>query len=74
MKGWVPVQELKSEIGQDAESADEKVKRFLKVQKTCKLLWKVYFTFSFSQDFIHVHILQNFSILTPPDNESKHKN
>ena len=51
------------EISQDAYNADRKtgrkVKWCLKVHKTYKLLWEVYFKF-FSQVFIQVHILQNF--------------
>ena len=42
------------EIHQDVDNADQKVKRFLKVHKTYKLLWEV------SRSY-----LKNFSILTP---------
>ena len=32
-----------TEISQDADNADQKVKWFLKVDKTYKLLWEAYF-------------------------------
>ena len=47
-------------ISQDADTADQKVKWFLKVHKTYKLLWEAYFHSSFSQVFIQDHILQSF--------------
>ena len=45
---------------QDADNAEQKLKWFLKVHKTYKLLWEAYFQFSFSQVFIQVRILQIF--------------
>ena len=48
------------EISGDADNAEQKVKWFLKVHETYKLLWEAYLNFLFSQVFIQVHILQNF--------------
>ena len=48
------------EINQDADNTDQKVKWFLKVHKTSKLLWEACFNNLLSQVFIHVHILQIF--------------
>ena len=53
------------EISQDADNADQKVKGFLKVHKTYKLLWEAYFQISFSQVFIQIHILQIFRFSPP---------
>ena len=55
MKRWVHVQE--TETSQDANNADQKVKWFLKVHKTYRLLWEACFNFLFSQVFIQVPIL-----------------
>ena len=40
------------EISQDKDNADQKVKWFLKVHETYKLLWEAYFRLSFSHKFI----------------------
>ena len=44
----------RTEISQDADNAEQKVNWFLKVHKTCKLLWEACFNYLFSQVFIHV--------------------
>ena len=48
------------EINQDADNADEKVKWFLKVHKTYKLLWEAYFYFSFFPSFYSRSRFTNF--------------
>ena len=60
------------EISLDADNANQKVKWFLKVHKTYKLLWEAYFNYLFSQVFIQVHILQIFYFHPSPplENES----
>ena len=54
----LPVQEFKS---QDADNADKKVKWFLKIDKTEKLLWE---TFSFFPSFYSGSHFTHFSIFT----------
>ena len=54
------------ETSQDAGSADQEVKWFLKVDKTCKLLWEAYFQlFSFPSFYSRSH-LQIFRFPPPP--------
>ena len=56
-----------TEISQDVDNTDQKVKWFLKVHKAYKLLWEtcIFFNYLFSQLFIHVHILQIFCFSHP---------
>ena len=57
------------EISQDADNADQKVKWFLKVHKTYKLLCEAHFQFSFLPSFYSGSHFINFSIL-PPENKT----
>ena len=63
------MEELKNcariEINQDADNADQKVKWFLKVHATYKLLWEAYFPLSFFPSFDSGSHFTNFSIFTP---------
>ena len=52
------------EISQDADNADQKLKRFLKVHKAYTLLWEAYFQFSFFPSFYSRSHFTNFSIFT----------
>ena len=51
------------EITQDADNADQKVRRFPKAQKTYKLLWKAHFCLSFLITFTFAKL---FDFHTPP--------
>ena len=57
---------VKIERIQDADNAEQKIKWFLKVHKTYKLLWEAYFQFSFSHVFYSSSHFTNFSIFTHP--------
>ena len=57
------------EISQDADNADQKVKPFLKIHKTYKLLWEAYFQYSSFPRFYAGSHITNFSI-PPLENES----
>ena len=52
------------EIGQYAGNTDQKVKWFLKVRKTYKLLWEAYFQFSFFPSFYSGSYFTKFSIFS----------
>ena len=52
------------ELSQDADNADQKVKWFLKVHTTYKLLREAYFQFSFSLSFYSGSHCTNLSIFT----------
>ena len=55
----------RTEISQDADNGEQKVKWFLKVYKAYKLLWEAYFQFSFPASFYSGSHFTNFSIFTP---------
>ena len=62
------------EINQNVDNADQKVKWFLKVHKTYKLLWQAYFQFSFFPSFYSGSHFTNFSIFTPLKRRVKLRN
>ena len=55
----------RTEISQDTDNADQKVKCFLKVHKHANFCGKHIFNYLLSQVFIHVHILQIFRFSLP---------
>ena len=59
----------RTEISQDADNTDQKVKWILKVDKTYKLLWEAYFKFSFPK-FLFRFAFYKFFDFHPPGNES----
>ena len=52
------------EISQDVDNADQKVKWFLKVDKTCKLLWEA--CFQFFPKFLFMFTFYKFFDPPPP--------
>ena len=62
----------RTEISQEADNADadQKVKWFLKVHKTYKLLWEAYLQLSF---YSRSHFT-SFSIFIPLKMRAKHRN
>ena len=53
------------EISQYTDNADQKVKRFLKLQKHTNFCERNIFNYLFSQVFTQVHILQTFRFSPP---------
>ena len=59
----------RTEIGQDADDANQKIKWFLKVHKTCKIFAKHIFNF-LSSKFLFRFTFYKFFDFCLPENES----